>query len=128
MNGATTKAPDFPTLVQRFFLEGLVAQRNASGRTVAAYRDSFLRYAAVVGPGSLGSIQRALAVPQKRFEKSVLGFRTRQEMDAILEAPDPNSWSGRRDRLLIQMMYNTGARVSETITITMKDIDRDHSH
>lgn len=41
MSGATPAAPVFPTLVQRFFLEGLVAQRNTSTRTIAAYRDSF---------------------------------------------------------------------------------------
>ncbi len=184
MSGATTTAPDFPTLVQRFFLEGLVAQRNASSRTIAAYRDSFrlllaylqdrhglapgdvtltafgpevlsgflshlerdrgnsvrtrnarlaairsfLRYAATMDPSSLGSIQRALAVPQKRFDRPVLGFLTRQEMDAVLEAPNPTSWSGRRDRILFRMMYNTGARVSEAIAIAIKDVDRERSH
>jgi len=184
MSGATPAAPDFSTLVQRFFLEGLVAQRNASARTVAAYRDSFrlllaylrdrqglepsdvtltalgpellsgflshletdrgnsvrtrnarlaairsfLRYAAVLDPGSLGSIQRALAVPQKRFDKPLLGFLSRQEMDAVLEAPDSSTWSGRRDRMLFQLMYNTGARVSEAIAIAVKDVDSDRSH
>jgi integrase/recombinase XerD len=184
MSGATPAAPDFPMLVQRFFLEGLVAQRNVSARTIEAYRDSFrlllaylqdrqglepgdvtftalgpevlsdflshletdrgnsirtrnarlaairsfLRYAATMDPASLGSIQRALAVPQKRFNKPLLGFLTRQEMDAVLEAPDSSSWSGRRDRILFQVMYNTGARVSEAIAVTIKDVDRDRSH
>ena len=177
-------APDFSTLVQKFFLDGLVAQRNASAQTIAAYRDSFrlllvylrdqqglapgdvtltalgpeilsgflshletdrgnsvrtrnarlaairsfLRYASVMDPSSLGSIQRALAIPQKRFNRPVLGFLSRLEMDAVLEAPDSGSRSGRRDRILFQMMYNTGARVSEAIAIAGKDIDFDRSH
>lgn len=184
MSGTTPAAPDFPTLVQRFFLEGLVAQRNASTRTIASYRDSFrlllaylrdrqglepgdvtltalspevlsgflshletdrgnsirtrnvrlaairsfLRFAAVMDPGSLGSIKRALAIPQKRFDRPLLGFLTRQEMDAILETPDSSTWSGRRDRVLFQLMYNTGARVSEVIAIAIKDVDRNRSH
>jgi len=79
-------------------------------------------------PAPIGSIQRSLAVPFKRFNKPVLGFLTRQEMEAILEAPDSFSWSGRRDRMLFKLMYNTGARVSEAIAITMKDVNLNRSH
>jgi site-specific recombinase XerD len=49
-------------------------------------------------------------------------------MEAVLEAPDPSSWSGRRDRILFRMMYNTGAQVSEAIAIAIKEVDLDRSH
>ena len=43
----------------------------------------------------------------------MLGFLSRDEMQAILEAPDTQSWTGQRDRVLFVVLYNTGARVSE---------------
>ena len=52
----------------------------------------------------------------------MLGFLTREEMRAILEAPDATTWAGRRDRALFNVMYNTGARVSEAIGLRLRDI------
>jgi integrase/recombinase XerD len=43
-------------------------------------------------------------------------------MRAILEAPDATTWAGRRDRALFNVMYNTGARVSEVIGLRNRDI------
>jgi site-specific recombinase XerD len=64
----------------------------------------------------------ALAIPMKRFDRQVLGFLSRQEMQAILEAPDPRTWAGQRDRALFSLMYNTGARVSEVIGLRIGDV------
>ena len=58
----------------------------------------------------------------KRFDRPVLGFLSRQEMQAILEAPDPRTWAGQRDRALFSLMYNTGARVSEVIGLRVGDV------
>src|SRR5688572_30315492 len=44
-----TSAPTFASLLQEYFCQRLVSERNASSRTIASYRDSFrllLRYAA----------------------------------------------------------------------------------
>ena len=43
-------------------------------------------------------------------------------MQAILEAPDPRTWAGQRDRALFSLMYNTGARVSEAIGLRVGDV------
>ena len=48
-------------------------------------------------------------------------------MQAILDAPDAESWAGQRDRVLFAMLYNTGARVSEMINIRAKDVVLDSS-
>src|SRR3546814_18278727 len=76
---------------------------------------SFLKYASHHDLASLATIERALAIPLKRFDRSMVGFLSRPEISAILEAPDRLSWAGQRDRALFSMMYNTGARVSEMI-------------
>jgi site-specific recombinase XerD len=52
----------------------------------------------------------------------VLGFLTRDEVEAILGAPDGDTWSGRRDRVLFAAMYNTGARVSEIVDALVSDV------
>ena len=70
---------------------------------------------------SLSSSKR-LAIPMKKFDRPMLGFLTRQEMQAILEAPDATSWAGRRDRAFFSVIYNTGARVSEAIGLRVGDV------
>jgi hypothetical protein len=58
----------------------------------------------------LGVIEQALAVPMKQFDRPLLGFLTRPEMEAIPGAPDTATWAGQRDHTLFTMLYNTGAR------------------
>jgi site-specific recombinase XerD len=95
-----------------------VRSRNAR---LAALR-SFLKYAAHHDLTALAVIEQTLSIPMKRFERPILGFLTREEMRAILEAPDTTTWAGRRDRALFNVMYNTGARVSEAIGLRLHDI------
>jgi len=43
-------------------------------------------------------------------------------MDAILASPDDKSWCGRRNRVLLEVMYNTGARVSEILELKVANV------
>jgi site-specific recombinase XerD len=108
------------------FLDHLESTRHNGIRTrnarLAAIR-AFLGYAGLQEPSALASIQPVLAIPMKRFERPLIGFLSQQEMEAILAAPDATHWSGRRDRLLLLLLYNTGARVSELIAIRRQDLD-----
>jgi site-specific recombinase XerD len=42
-----------------------------------------------------------------------VGYLTREEIDAVLAAPNQATWIGRRDYALLLTMYNSGARLSE---------------
>jgi integrase/recombinase XerD len=179
----SVSAPSIAPLLQGFFRERLVGQRNASPSTIAAYRDTFrllLRFvegrvrrpaasltiddlttqlvlafldylecdrgntirtrnarlaavrsfAAYVGhqePAALVQAQRLLTIPMKRYPRPVLGHLSREEMQALLDAPDAATWSGRRDRALFATMYNTGARVSEAIGLDLGHVHFDRS-
>lgn len=107
------------------FLDDLEASRKNSIRTrnvrLAAVR-AFMSYAASRDPTSLPVVHRVLAIPCKRFNRPLLGYLTRPEIEAILAAPDSKGWSGRRDRILFTLMYNTGARVSEAIGWSREDV------
>ncbi len=173
---------DLARLLQAFFCQRLINQRNASRRTICSYRDSwrlllqfsenflkksvsdlkiididasvvlaflghlesqrhncirsrnarlaairsFMHYAALQEPQTLPSIQQVLAIPMKRFDRPILKHLTSAEIKAIIAAPDTTTWNGQRDHVLFATLYNTGARVSEIISIRRKDFDSNH--
>jgi integrase/recombinase XerD len=107
------------------FLDHLETGRGNSVRTrnarLAAIH-SFMRYAAIRDPASLPITGRVLAIPAKRFDRPVLGYLSREQVAAILSAPDRSTWSGRRDAVLLATAYNTGARVSELTALRVRDV------
>jgi site-specific recombinase XerD len=107
------------------FLEHLEQERGNSARTrnarLAAIR-SFMAYASVRDPASLPITRRVLAIPSKRFDRPVLGYLTREEVNALLAAPNRGTWGGRRDAAMFATMYNTGARVSEITALRVSDV------
>lgn len=106
------------------FLDHLEQDRHNSVRSrnlrLAALR-AFLHYASRRNVSSLHIIEQALGVPMKRFESPMLGFLSREEMVAIL-GQSGETWTSQRDHLLLTMLYNTGARVSEIIGIQVDDV------
>jgi len=99
---------------------------NSRNNRLAAIR-SFLKYAAYQVPTSLPMVQKVLAIPTKRFQKTLPKFLNREQMQAIMDAPDVSTWSGKRDRVLLATLYNTGARVSEVAALKQSDVDIDKS-
>jgi integrase/recombinase XerD len=114
---------DAPVILD--FLEHLETVRGNSARTrnarLAAIH-SFMRYVAVRDPASLPITARVLAIPAKRFDRPALGYLTREQITAILAAPDRTTWSGHRDAILLAVAYNTGARVSELTALQVRDV------
>lgn len=112
-----------PTILA--FLDRLETERGNSPRTrnlrLTALR-SFMRYASVRDPASLPVAQRVLAIPTKRVDHPILGFLSREEVQALLDAPDRTTWSGRRDAVLFAVLYNTGGRVSEITSLRVSDV------
>ncbi|MBW2735463.1 MAG: site-specific integrase [Deltaproteobacteria bacterium] len=117
---------DFDASVIGEFLDHLEKERGNSIRTrnvrLAAIR-SFFRYAALEEPAHSLIIQRVLGIPQKRFEKKIVAFLTRAEVDALLAVPDRNTWLGRRDHALILYACQSGLRVSEITALRREDVE-----
>lgn len=109
----------------RGFLHWLRNDRNCSPRTcnqrLAALK-SFARYVALVAPEHLERCRRLRAVPLARFERPEVGYLTDDEVVQLIAAPDASTPAGRRDRALLLLMYNTGARVQELVDLDIGDI------
>ena len=174
MTTATSLAP----LLERFFTQRLMQQRQASPHTISSYRDtfrqflifaqqrlhqppsrltieqidaplivafldelekqrgltvrsrnlrltaihSFFRYAAFELPTHAAQIQRVLAIPSKRFARTLVSFFSRPEVDALLAAPDCSTWSGRRDHAFMLTAVQTGLRLSEMTGLKREDL------
>jgi site-specific recombinase XerD len=107
------------------FLDDLEKQRRLSIRSrnlrLTAIH-SFFRYVAFELPTHSAQIQRVLAIPCKRFKKTLVRFLTRPEVDALLAAPDPSSWFGRRDHAFLLVAAQTGLRLSEMTGLHRSDI------
>jgi integrase/recombinase XerD len=83
---------------------------------------SFFRYAALEMPQHSGLIQRVLVIPNKRQSRPLVGFLTRPEIDALLAAPDRDTWLGRRDHTLLLTAIQTGLRLAEITSIRQQDV------
>ena len=97
-----------------------ITARTRNLRLTAVH--SFFRFAAFEAPTHLAQIQRVLAIPAKRFTRTLVPFLSRQEVDALLAAPDQRSWSGRRDHALLLLAVQTGLRLSELTGLRHEDL------
>lgn len=107
------------------FLDHLETERGNGVRTrnarLAAVHSLF-RYAALRHPEDSAVIQRVLAIPPKRFDRTIVTYLTDPEIDALLDAPDQATWTGRRDHTLLAVAIQTGLRASELTALSMSDV------
>jgi site-specific recombinase XerD len=107
------------------FLDHLEQARGNSASTrnarLAAIRSLF-RYAAFKHPEHAAMIERVLALPAKRFDRALVTYLTKEEINALLAAPDRSAWTGRRDHALLLTAIQTGLRVSELTALRCQDI------
>ena len=107
------------------FLKHLERDRGNSPRTRNARLGaihSFYRFAALEHPEHAHTIARVMAIPTKRYERNTLSYLNRDEIRALLAAPDKSTWLGRRDHALLALMIQTGVRVSELTGLRIRDV------
>jgi integrase/recombinase XerD len=107
------------------FLDHLERDRHNSAATrnnrLAAIHSLF-GYLALHHPEHAGSIARVLAIPPKRTERNLVTYLTEPEVDALLDACDQNTWTGRRDHAMFALTIQTGLRISELAGLTRQDV------
>ena len=127
----TSKAPstldiaelDAPLIAA--FLEHLEAGRHNSPTTrnnrLAAIHSLF-GYLALQHPEHAATVQRVLAIPAKRTERNLVTYLTEPEAEALLDACDRTTWTGRRDNAKLVLTIQTGLRISEVAGLTCGDV------
>jgi site-specific recombinase XerD len=95
-----------------------VSTRNAR---LAAIRSLF-RFAALRHPEHAATIEQVLAIPTKRSQRTLISYLTDTEVEALLTAPDRNTWVGRRDHTLLTLAIQTGLRASELLGLRRGDL------
>jgi len=110
------------------FLEHLETSRQNSAETrnirLAAIR-SFFRFLEHRQPAALEQIRRVLAIPFKRTNTRLVPYLMQNEVQTLLDAPDPTTREGIRDRAMLHLAVSAGLRVSELIGLRMESVARD---
>lgn len=110
------------------FLDHLSNNRQASIRTQnhrLAALHAFFRYVQSEVPEHLLQCQQVLAIPLRRHARPIVGYVSKQYLAEILAQPDLRHRAGRRDAVLLSVLYDTGARVQELIDISAGDVRLD---
>jgi site-specific recombinase XerD len=114
---------DAPLVID--FLNDLeITRRNgpSSRNARLAAIKSFMHFMEYRVPAALEQIRRILAIPLKKAESRLVRHLTLEEVQAILDAPDPTAWKGMRDRAMLHVCYTGGLRVSELIGLRLADL------
>ena len=98
-----------------------VATRNS--RLAAIH--SLFGYLALHHPEHAASIQRVLAIPAKRTQRTLVTYLEEDEVDALLGSCDLARWTGRRDHAMFALTIQTGLRISELAGLECRDITLD---
>jgi site-specific recombinase XerD len=109
------------------FLEHLEKKRGNSVRTrnarLAAI-NSFFRFLEYRVPSCLDQARRIHAIPMKKTDQALVDYLARDELQALLHAPDTSTVSGIRDRAMLHLAFAAGMRVSELVGLRLDQIDR----
>lgn len=119
----TVEQIDAPLVLD--FLNDLETTRSngPSSRNVRlAAIKSFMHFLEYRVPWAIEQIRRVLAIPAKKTESKLVRHLTAEEMQALLDAPDPTGWKGIRDRAMLHLCYGGGLRVSELIGLRLDDL------
>lgn len=107
------------------FLNYLETERkngsNSRNIRLAAIK-SFMRFMEYRTPAALEQIRRIMAIPLKKTDVRLIEHLTVEEMQSILNAPDPSSRDGIRDRAMLFLCFAGGLRVSELVGLRMNDL------
>ncbi len=83
---------------------------------------SFFDYLGAEWPEHLDQARRVLAITFKRTTHRTIDYLEAEELRTILEQIDRRTVWGRRDYVLLALMFNTGARVQEVVALQTTDL------
>src|SRR3989475_1427823 len=103
-------------------LETARANGPSSRNVRLAAIKSFMHFMEFREPSAMEHIRRILAIPPKKADTRLVRHLTAEEMQAVLDAPDPTGWDGLRDRAMLHLCFAGGLRVSELVGVRLADL------
>lgn len=107
------------------YLDWLQKERKCTNSTrnqpLAAIH-TFFRYLQLQEPEKLMLCQKILTIPFKKSQKATIIHLTVEQTRQLLEQPDIQKKNGRRDMVLMSVLYDTGARVQEICDLRVRDV------
>ena len=107
------------------FLEHIETVRGNQAATrnvrLAAFK-AFFRFLEHRIPAALEQIRRIHAIPFKKTDSRLVPYLTREDVQALLDAPDPTTREGIRDRAMLHIAFAAGLRVSELVGLRLEDV------
>jgi integrase/recombinase XerD len=119
------KVPDVSSERVRAFLAELEEKRKCGTATRnqrLAGIHSLARFIGLHSPEHIQWCGDLKNVPLKKTARPLVTYLEKEEMDALLAAPDETSDQGRRDRAVLLFLYNTGARADEVAHVRIEDL------
>lgn len=117
------EAVDAPIVTN--FLVYLEVERGNSPRSrnarLAAIR-SFARFLEYRVPTCIEQVRRLKSIPMKKTGEKLVDYLTREEIQAVLDSPNPRTADGLRDRAMLHLAFAAGLRVSELVGLRIEDI------
>lgn len=83
---------------------------------------AFFRYVQIEAPENLLMYQKILHIPYKKDSERRMNYLTPAGMRLLLSMPDVSVRIGRRDLMLMTLLYDSAARVQELIDLKVRDI------
>jgi site-specific recombinase XerD len=108
------------------FLEHLETTRHDRPKTRNARLAAIKAFAHLIEyrvPSILEQVRRILAIPFKKTDEPLVRCLDRAEVQALLDAPDPRTRCGLRDRAMLHLAFAAGLRVSELVGLAVDDLD-----
>lgn len=107
------------------FLENIEKSRKCSASTRNQRLTAIFALSKFVGQNSPEHVEWSRivhTVPVKKYQKTIITYLDKDEMNALLEAPNRKIGQGRRDYALLLFLYNTGARADEAANLKISDL------
>ena len=108
------------------FLNYLEDERKNSIRTRnqrLACLKSFYQFCLIEEIENVNNIQKILTIKFKKYPKKVIDYLTEDELKELLENIDTSTFKGKRNLMILVLMYDTAARSSEVVKIKVEDIN-----
>ena len=100
-----------------------LTKSGKSASTVSRFMSSLRSFYKFLVSSSMCDVNPAVKVKNEKSEKKYFEVLTEAEIDTLLSQPDHDTYKGKRDKAILEILYATGLKVSELINLNVSDVN-----